>query len=426
MSVSSEVAVSCVDVTKRFERRFVRGGYTTFKTQILQRLSRKERYQEEMAKRTIEVLRDVSFEVRRGETMAIIGRNGAGKSTLLKLLTGVYRPTCGRVESHGRMAALLELGAGFHPEFSGRENIYMNGMILGLSRREIKRREAEIIEFSGISDFIDAPVRTYSSGMYMRLAFSVAVNVAPEILIIDEVLAVGDEEFQHKCKAKLDEFKQRAIAIVFVTHNLNTVLSWCNRALWLDCARVAAVGEPQDVVTAYRRHIMELENTKSAAAQHAGPSALSPTAPQPKRWGDNRIEITRLTVRDAGGAERFVLTAGAPFSVEVEYEVRQAVSLASLNLSFVSPSGQYLFGCETTLGQAELSVGRHGRARCEFATNAMVGQNIRVDAEIASEKQEPINCWTDAARLDSSTIEQNRTGMIHMTTKWQQGNDHEV
>ncbi len=238
-------------VSKSFDRRVVRGGYTTFKTQLVQ-LFRRGTYVEKIQKQRLEVLRDLSFEIRRGETVGIIGDNGAGKSTLLKLFTGIYRPTTGRVEHHGRISALLELGAGFHPEFSGRENIYMNGMILGLSRREVQAKEASIIAFSELEEFIDAPVRTYSSGMYMRLAFAIAVHVEPEILIIDEILAVGDEHFQRKSYAKINEFKTRHTAIVLVTHSLNIVEEWCTRALWIDRGRIAADGDPREVVARYR------------------------------------------------------------------------------------------------------------------------------------------------------------------------------
>ncbi len=262
--MNTTLAISAKDVHKSFDRRFIRGGYTTLKTQLVQWL-RPSTYKEELQRQRLHVLKGISFDVRPGETVGIIGRNGAGKSTLLKLLTGIYKPTSGSIERKGRMAALLELGAGFHPEFSGRENIYMNGMILGLSKKEIRDREAEIIRFSEIEEFIDAPVRTYSSGMYMRLAFSVAVNVKPDVLIIDEVLSVGDEHFAHKSKAKLDEFKQKDVAIILVTHDLATVETWCTRAIWLNDGKIGLDGDPVQVVAAYREAVRLMEQGRESA-----------------------------------------------------------------------------------------------------------------------------------------------------------------
>lgn len=250
---TQEIVLSVQNVHKSFNRRLVSAGaYTTFKTQLVQWLKgSKEGYQEALRRQNRDVLRGISFDVGRGETLGIIGENGAGKSTLLKLLTGIYKPTRGVVSKKGRISALLELGAGFHPEFSGRENIYMNGLILGLEKKTIREKEQEIIEFSELAEFIDAPVRTYSSGMYMRLAFSIAVNVNPDILLIDEILAVGDEHFRHKSAAKIRSFQNGEIAIVLVSHDLGNIRQWCSRAIWIDEGRIAAEGEPGFVVDRY-------------------------------------------------------------------------------------------------------------------------------------------------------------------------------
>ncbi|MEN3009739.1 MAG: ABC transporter ATP-binding protein [Candidatus Bipolaricaulaceae bacterium] len=199
----------------------------------------------------MEALKDVSFSVPEGTVLGIIGPNGAGKSTLLRVIAGIYRPTSGRIIVNGRVSALLSLGLGFHPELSGRENIIIGGLAMGLSRREIKRRMEEIVEFAELQDFIDAPVRTYSSGMYMRLAFSVAVNVDPDILLLDEVLAVGDAAFAEKSRARMDEFKKQGKTILLVTHDLATVKSWCHQALWLNNGEVSALGDPKEVVDRY-------------------------------------------------------------------------------------------------------------------------------------------------------------------------------
>ena len=198
-----------------------------------------------------QVLKNINLDIKKGETVALIGTNGSGKSTLLKLMTKILYPNKGTLETHGKLTSLLELGAGFHPDFTGRENIYFNAAIFGLTRQEIDKRIDEIIEFSELGDFIDNPVRTYSSGMYMRLAFSIAINVDAEILLIDEILAVGDQHFQDKCFAKLKEMKKSEKTIVIVTHSLGQVRELCNRAIWLYNGEVRMDGTPNEVVDEY-------------------------------------------------------------------------------------------------------------------------------------------------------------------------------
>lgn len=199
----------------------------------------------------VEVLKNISLDIKKGETVALIGTNGSGKSTLLKLMTKIIYPTKGNITTYGKLTSLLELGAGFHPDFTGRENIYFNASIFGLTKSEIDNRLNDIIEFSELGDFIDSPVRTYSSGMYMRLAFSVAINVDAEILLIDEILAVGDQHFQDKCFAKLEELKNSDKTIVIVTHSLGNIDKLCNRAIWLKDGHIEMDGNVKDVVKKY-------------------------------------------------------------------------------------------------------------------------------------------------------------------------------
>lgn len=217
---------------------------------LLQMLSRRNKqrwYQEFVA------LRDVSFNVERGETLGIVGRNGSGKSTLLQIICGTQTPTAGQVNVNGRVAALLELGSGFNPEFSGRENVFLNGMVLGLSWEEIEQRFDSIAAFAEIGDFIERPVRTYSSGMYVRLAFAVAVNVTPDILIVDEALSVGDEAFQRKCFARINRIREDGATILFVSHSASTVVELCNRAVLLDGGELLAMGSPKYIVSRYQK-----------------------------------------------------------------------------------------------------------------------------------------------------------------------------
>jgi len=217
---------------------------------LLQMLSRRNKqrwYQEFVA------LRDVSFNVERGETLGIVGRNGSGKSTLLQIICGTQTPTAGQVNVNGRVAALLELGSGFNPEFSGRENVFLNGMVLGLSWEEIEQRFESIAAFAEIGDFMERPVRTYSSGMYVRLAFAVAINVTPDILIVDEALSVGDEAFQRKCFARINRIRDEGATILFVSHSASTVVELCSRAVLLDGGELLAMGSPKYIVSRYQK-----------------------------------------------------------------------------------------------------------------------------------------------------------------------------
>ena len=202
-------------------------------------------------KETREVLKDINLTIKNGEAVGLIGVNGSGKSTLLKLMTKIIYPNKGKITTNGKLTSLLELGAGFHPDFSGRENIYFNASIFGLTRKQIDERLNDIIEFSELGSYIDNPVRTYSSGMYMRLAFAVAINVDADILLVDEVLAVGDQHFQEKCIAKMKELKAQGKTMVFVTHSLGTVKDFCNRAVWLNQGVIKMDGNPDEVIEEY-------------------------------------------------------------------------------------------------------------------------------------------------------------------------------
>ena len=244
-----------------------------------------------------------------------MGRNGSGKSTLLKLVTGIYAPTSGTVEVHGRISALLELGAGFHPDFSGRENILVNGIILGMSRREIRARMDEIIDFSELGDFIDEPVRTYSSGMFARLAFAVATHVDPEILIIDEILSVGDEHFARKSAAKMEEFRRAEKTTLLVTHDLATLQRRCDAAAWLDGGVLRASGDPAQVVAAYRAAVAEAE--MAAVEQHVARERApvqprsSPPAEPGRRWGSFAAELSEVEIRGGERPAARLLARGA-------------------------------------------------------------------------------------------------------------------
>src|SRR5262245_24903473 len=239
-------AIELANVSKIY-RRYSGRQFSTLKSALLQR----SLLQNLRPNEVFPALTNVSFAVRRGATYGVIGKNGSGKSTALKLVAGITKPTQGTVKVEGRISALIELGAGFHPEISGRENVFINGVMLGMSKRDIQKRFDEIVDFAELREFIDAPVKTYSSGMYMRLGFAVAIHVDPDVLLVDEVLAVGDEGFTHKCLDKFGEFKRRNKTILLVTHSLGMVERFCDEAVWLDAGEKRAQGDPTRVVGAY-------------------------------------------------------------------------------------------------------------------------------------------------------------------------------
>lgn len=243
----NEIAIKVDHVYKSFNIYYDRANTLKERILFLARNKRREKR---------EILNDINIDIKKGETVALIGVNGSGKSTLLKLMTQIIFPNKGTIETKGKLTSLLELGAGFHPDFSGRENIYFNSSIFGLTRKEIDARLDQIIEFSELKDFIDNPVRTYSSGMYMRLAFSVAINVDADILLIDEILSVGDQHFQEKCFNKMKELKKEGKTMVFVTHSMDTVKNLCDRAVWLYEGKVKMDGNTSEVVDEYLRVTM--------------------------------------------------------------------------------------------------------------------------------------------------------------------------
>ena len=316
----------------------------------------------------------VSLRIPRGAAFGIVGRNGSGKSTLLKLMAGITRPTAGSVQVHGRVSALIELGAGFHPEISGRENVFINGVMLGLTRREIARRFEEIVEFAEMEDFIDAPVRTYSSGMYMRLGFAVAVHVDADVLLVDEVLAVGDERFSLKCLDKFAEYKRRGKTTVLVTHGLDVVERFCDEALWLDAGRVRTAGDPRRVLHAYRGDVETEEEHELAAADEKARQTVEPAAPEPPtaeppeppgeappddgpedmfkaaagRWGDGPVRIDDVLLEVEGGAAH-LFHSGARLAIRMRVTAPEEVTDFVFGISIFNAAGVCCYGTNTDI-----------------------------------------------------------------------------
>ena len=327
-------AVVVADAAKKF--RLYRDRRTNLKEAVTA-WRRRSRHEDFWA------LRGVSLTIPRGSTYGLIGPNGSGKSTLLKLIAGIHRPTSGTITSHGRISAMLELGAGFHPELSGRDNVYLNGAILGMTRRQISEAMDAIVEFSGLGDFVDAPVKVYSSGMYVRLGFSIAVNLDPEILIVDEIVAVGDEEFQRRCFDHLYELRRRGVTIVFVSHSLPLVQTLCDRAAWLDHGRLRAEGAARDVVDAYLAEVNQAESRRLEGSDAARSSDAG-------RRGTGEVRVSRVEFLDRAGRPRPVAVTGEPLTVRIRYEVRSPVDDPVFGLAFHHESGVHLAGPNSQVG----------------------------------------------------------------------------
>ena len=395
-------AIELRNVSKIY-RRYGGRQFATLKSALLQRSILNDLQPSE----TFPALKNVSFTVPKGCTFGVMGRNGSGKSTALKLVAGITKPTSGSVRVEGRISALIELGAGFHPEISGRENVFINGIMLGLTKREIQERFDEIVDFAELREFIDAPVKTYSSGMYMRLGFAVAINVNPDVLLVDEVLAVGDEGFTHKCLDKFAEFKRSNKTILLVTHSLNLIERFCDEALWLDSGRAMSHGDPKRVVGAYLTKVEEGEDallaaTTAKAVESAsrastaqvgqerrdgqdGREGLDPQAPAVEhpadptsnmfqategRWGSREVEITDVALLDREGQPSFVYHSGDPIGVRVKLRAAHPVDDFVFGFGLFNADGVCCYGTNTYL--EELAPQRlTGEAEATFAIESL-------------------------------------------------------
>jgi ABC-type polysaccharide/polyol phosphate transport system ATPase subunit len=365
-----EPAIELVDVTKIY-RRYGGRQFTTLKSALLQRSILKDLRPSEV----LPALTDVSFAVPKGSTFGVIGRNGSGKSTALKVVAGITKPTSGAVRVQGRISALIELGAGFHPEISGRENIFINGIMLGLSKREIQRRFDEIVEFAELREFIDAPVKTYSSGMYMRLGFAVAIHVDPDVLLVDEVLAVGDEGFTHKCLDKFGEFKRRGKTVLLVTHSLGLVERFCDEAVWLDAGRKRAEGDPKRVVGAYITDVERQEEQQLAAGDakakldageatvqaapsgpvDAGDAAQDMSQAAEGRWGSGGVEIIDVAFLNDQAQPTHVFHSGEPLTLRLRVRAHRPVADFVFGVAIVNAEGVSVYGTNTDIEELESS-----------------------------------------------------------------------
>ena len=379
-------AIDIVSLSKRFKRATSakRAGYTTIKSSLLRVLFRRA---SGAAPQFTHAVNDLTMRIPQGASMGIIGKNGSGKSTLLKLITGIYKPDTGSISVRGRVAALIELGAGFHPDFTGRENLFLGGVMHGLSREQIKERFDEIVDFAELRDVIDDPIRTYSSGMFMRLGFSLAIHTDPDVLLIDEVLAVGDAAFISKCKDKISRLRRDGKTLLLVTHDLEAVERWCDEVLWLHQGEVRDRGEPRRVIDHYRQFIEKGEELELLAAEGQEAAAAEPSsdgqAAGPQRWGSREIEITALRMRGADGSERLLFHPNDPVDIELDYACRENLPQVVFGIAIRRSDGLLVYGSNTEIERVSMPVlGDRGRVRCRVRRLGLLEGSYQLDVAV--------------------------------------------
>lgn len=422
------IAIEFVDVSKKFTLDYQRPR--SWQGALVNAFRRKPRVRPE----SFWALRDVCFQVGTGESVALIGTNGSGKSTALKLIARILSPTSGTLTVNGRVAALLELGAGFHPDLTGRENIVLNGSILGLSRRFIHRQIDEIIAFSELERFIDVPVRNYSSGMLMRLGFAVATAFQPEILLVDEVLAVGDQAFQDRCLRRIREIQAGGATIVMVSHDLNTVQTLCDRAIWLDDGCLRVDGPPAEVATRYLTAIWQEEQSRAEAAirqetagQEASPAEAAPDVAEAAgeaRWGSGEVRIEHVEMFDGEGRSTTVIATGTPFVIRMWYNATQRVEQPAFGISFYDEQGHRINGPNTVWGRFDLPAVQ-GRGYVDYIVDALPLLNGRYDVTVAVYDRyvtHPYDHWHRMCTLSVVPGQWERQdGMVYIPCRWRHG-----
>lgn len=425
---SAKKLAYCIDIvglSKSFRRQTVQGGYTTLKSAVLEMFRDPfGRRQKPAFSKTLAV-KDLTLRILPGQAVGIIGRNGSGKSTLLKLVTGIYRPDAGKISINGRLAALIELGAGFHPDFSGRENVFLSGAMFGMSKQEIEERFEDIVAFAELQDVIDDPVRTYSSGMYMRLGFSVAVHTNPDVLLIDEVLAVGDATFSVKCRDKLSELKKNGKTFLLVSHDLGSVERWCDEAVWLHEGSVKDRGDPRRVIDHYREFIErgeEIELEKLALAQvhelklppqddkeqqesNDGSNSLDESnKDQKKRWGSKEIEITSIRLKNAKGEDHLVFHPDEALNLEIGYVVNDLEHVTSestvFGIGIHRLDGLVIHGSNTDIERVKMpNLGSAGTVRYQIPRIGLLDGQYRLDLAVHRQDGYPFDYHQAAIRF---------------------------
>ena len=396
-SSSTSAAIAVSGLGKRY--RLQHQGASTLKAAALRLFSRGSKTDEEFW-----ALRDVSFDVRPGDTLGIIGRNGAGKSTLLGLIAGTVTPTEGTVNTNGRISSLLELGAGFHPDLTGRENIFLNGSILGLRRRDIAQRLDAIVAFSDLERFIDHPVKHYSSGMFVRLAFSVAMEVDPDILILDEVLSVGDERFREKCRVRIGEFRRRGKTFLIVSHDMDTIQALCDRVLVLDRGKTVLVDVPARAVSEYHTINTLGENPSEG--------------PEMREWGTREAVILGVTLRDTRGDAVATLGAREGFTAEVRWRATRRIEDPVFGFALCDGEGRMLYGTNTAIDGFTIPA-IEGEGAIEFAIESIPFQRGRYYLTFAIHSRDHKTFHRlDNCSFVTVTPDGEHSGTVHLAARW--------
>ena len=398
MSENISYAIDIVSLNKSFRRStLVRQGYTTVKSSVIKALFG-SCLKGDADRNLTWAVKNLTLRVPRGASIGVIGRNGSGKSTLLKLVTGIYKPNTGRISVNGRLAALIELGAGFHPDFTGRENLFLGGVMYGLSRAEVAKRFDEIVRFAELEDVIDDPVRTYSSGMFMRLGFSLSVHTDPDILLIDEVLAVGDASFVGKCKERLARLKREGKTLLLVSHDLDAVERWCDEALWLHAGEARDRGDPRRVIDHYREFIERGEERDLVERRDSpeAPKTGAEESPKKKaaRWGSREIEITAAKLCSADGDSRLLFHAEDKLRIELSYVVHDSQAIREgdvvFGIAINRSDGLAVLGTNTDIEKIKLPpLGRMGVVAYEIARLGLLEGSYSLDVAVHKKEGYP-------------------------------------
>jgi ABC-2 type transport system ATP-binding protein/lipopolysaccharide transport system ATP-binding protein len=373
-------AIEVDNVSRIYQKYSSRHRFQTFKSAMVKGDLLKSIKADEL----VTALSGVSFNVEKGRTLGLIGENGSGKSTMLKIVAGILKPSSGRIKTVGKVSALIELGAGFHPEITGRENVFINGIMLGLTKREINEKFEEIVSFAELEEFIDAPVKTYSSGMYMRLGFSVAINVNPDILLIDEVLAVGDASFIPRCLDRIDDFRRRKKTILFVSHDLGTVEKICDKVVLLKNGRIAAIGEPKRVVNVYLQDIAEKqEKAFEKKKVEKAPARDMGDERREDRWGKREIEIRKVTLRNLQGQEKHVFSPEEGLAVEMDVVSSTAIKDFVFGIGVFNSKGVSCYGTNTQIEEFQpLVIQGEGKVVCRMEKLNLINGTYYLDVAV--------------------------------------------
>jgi len=408
-------AIELENVMRVYQKYSARHRFQTFKSALV----RGDLFRTLKADELVTAVDNISLRVEKGMTFGVIGENGSGKSTLLKLVAGIAKPTSGRLKVEGKISALIELGAGFHPEISGRENVFINGIMLGLSKKEISRKFDEIVRFAELEDFIDAPVKTYSSGMYMRLGFSVAINVNPDVLLIDEVLAVGDAAFVPKCLDRIDDFRRRKKTILFVSHDLATVEKICDKVAWMKSGKIQMLGEPKRVVDAYLQDIAAMqEEDYQKRKTDVDLEQKWEDERREKRWGKREVEIRKVTLKNLRGEEKHVFTPEEGLVVEIDAAANEPVKDFVFGIGIFNSQGISCYGTNTNLEDYEPVVLQgEGKAVCRIEKLNLINGTYYLDVAVHKRDGYPYDYHRNLySFLVSSTLKD--VGIARLPHKW--------